>query len=720
MVVLDEESGVLTKTAVFTKAGDVTLANSGDDLNLVLKEGSVISGTLSLGELTQGSTTGTITLSDGTDSFVETFLLEADSGSYSFVISQSSDADDTFGVDVGTYSLTVDVPQFQQVVVENLTISSSSSSLENLVVEVEADVAQATLTPSTLGLEAGSTQSMSLVVDLFVESGNALDFFEFSFVAGESATGSFDAISGVTSITMGNTSLDSSVFSAVSDVYTVDLSGVTPAENLIITFDLSAGATQDGLFSIDNRLVAEGGFETVAYRPESIGSDPLINVGAFLSFLIDELPGAFLGATYEQNLAASATLFVDTSRITDDLVFEWVIDSELATGDMITGTTGGVLGGTPLVTNRDGYSIQVTVSGNGYSSTETFTLKVYRNGFGVTHIEPSVVPTSGGEMIVKGEGFTLNSEVTLGTDTSVSMTFVNTETLKVTVPALEAATYSVTVEDSGDFAGLPNPVNDTELTVAQAQTVVDTVSPTIYGDVASVLDYQIVGIRDFYQGSIRSLFEEAYGPYDIQSYRVFGYDQGYYELDSLTIDNTVALRPGTAFWLISRISGEMSKEAVPASSVDSYTVAVPAESWALVSNVYSDVVTWTDVTILGGDVTAPIIRTVSSDRSSDDPMLNANLYAMDNEAEDLTRPYQTSDFLLPGQGYWVQNKSGEVVVLKITKPVEPVVGKLSKASAKPYFKSGEDQPPIAPVSFGNEASIGGSGGGGGGGGCLLD
>jgi hypothetical protein len=430
-----------------------------------------------------------------------------------------------------------------------------------------------------------------------------------------------------------------------------------------------------------------------------------MSVGKYLSLTTTNIPKATLGVAYVTSFAVSK----DSTRIGD---VTYTLTGTLPLGVSLNAS--GVLSGNPSDTNADGYPFTVTVSGNGYTDSKSYTLMVYKTQFGIFGLQPAVIPTTGGDLIVRGAGFGVKSTVTVGTS-SVSATVIDQNTIKLTVPALAAGDYGVTVLDGGESVSIPNALNSAKLLVAQSVVASVTMSATVEpGQTAKVTDYDIVGIRSFYQGSLLAKLEAAFGPQNIDTWRAFGYENGeYFELNSAYQEGADKLRPGSAFWRISRVSGNVDKSGVASESVASYDVVLHPNKWALVSNVYDSSVTWSNVTVLAGTVDAPISLPVASAGN----YINQTLWGMNKASTDPTRPYIASEVMEPGKGYWVYNKGPGYVALRIARP--SVSTALSKASAKPVllYKADESLPPEAPEAF-QKASISSSAGGGGGG-CLL-
>jgi len=725
VVVSNVESGLLTTSPVFATGGDASLANSGSFKAVPLavtlnSDAAVISGTVVLSELSIGATTGQLILT-GSDNatYTESFQIAAGAGSYSFVISQTSDEATTFGVDAGSYTLSISIPQYTDTVtnVDVAGDANSATSVEGLVVNMTAESVQATLALDNAVLGSTTPEAVNMDLNFSVSQGVTLDSFAFRFVAEPGSVGYFQSFTGMTA-TMANTPL-TVVENAVGD-YSIDLNGATVQSPISISYTAEASVGQSGLYSIVNTLSTSAG-NYLASSVSNVGSSPLFNVGDAISVILTDLPSALLGEQYLITLANENSVFVDETQVKrSELVFAWEIDPAISSS--LIGDTSGGLGGTFTSTSQAGFSVNVTVSANGLTSIkQEYLLRVYKQGFLLSSVTPAVVPTDGGQVLIKGVGFTSTTTVTVGS-TQLSAADVELVTLVastgysellVTVPAISTGSYGLTVEDAGEFTGIPNPLNSASLEVAVSSTLAETATASVTGATASILDYNIVGLKGFYQGGALSILENALGSYDQSKWRAFGYTtSGYAELG---YSSSNLVKPGDGFWQISRVSGPMSYDAVPAAEVPSYTVEVPAGRWALVSNIYDSAVVWESVTILSGTADAPDVRTVAADRVSASPILNANLYAMDNEATDLSRPYKSVDQMESGQGYWVQNKTTGTVLLQISKPT--TVSKARGKAGVSYYKAGEDLPPEAPVTFSNTGSS--SSAAGGGGGCLL-
>jgi hypothetical protein len=74
--------------------------------------------------------------------------------------------------------------------------------------------------------------------------------------------------------------------------------------------------------------------------------------------------------------------------------------------------------------------------------------------------------------------------------------------------------------------------------------------------------------------------------------------------------------------------------------------------------------------------------------------------------------YVASSALLPGEGYWVYNKTSSACVLYIPKPLAKPSGGGGQVSYK-ALAPGDPLPPAPPGSFGSGSQSGGSGGAGG-------
>jgi hypothetical protein len=395
-------------------------------------------------------------------------------------------------------------------------------------------------------------------------------------------------------------------------------------------------------------------------------------------------------------------------------------------------TTGGVLSGTPLLLSGSPYTVQVTLAANAelltsvegpYVAKKDFQLVVTRDAFAFYAAVPAVIPTTGGEFIVKGRGFTSVAKVMVG-EQAATVTVVDNETLRAVTATMQAGEYDLSVEDSG---ATTSPASGQKLLVAEASQTSQTFSNVIEGD-ADLSDYEIVGLNSFYQGDIRSALEAAFGVYDTTKWRAYYYDPaiGHQQVNSLSADTSFTqIRPGTAFWRVSREAGTVTTTGVAADLASDYYVNIPPASWMLVTNVYGSDVSWENVSLM----TSANGQTVSMNARDNgaSSFVNPNLYGFSKElagiAEYAKSPYAAVSVMEPGKGYWVQNKWVKDLTLKISKPST----QLSKAGSAPValqFKAGEDLPPQPPETFQktnvNGASVSSSASaGGGGGGCLL-
>ncbi|MBF0246043.1 MAG: hypothetical protein HQL31_12370 [Planctomycetes bacterium] len=249
--------------------------------------------------------------------------------------------------------------------------------------------------------------------------------------------------------------------------------------------------------------------------------------------------------------------------------------------------------------------------------------------------------------------------------------------------------------------------------IAESAAVTETMAASVAeGAVAKVTDYDIIGVRSFYQGAIRSLLETALGTYDVKQWRAFGYgESGYFEMNDLSTTDTTKLRPGTGFWLISRTGGSVNVNGVDPESVSEYTVSIPSGKWVLLTNLFARDVVWQDVKVRAGDTESPVQVRVSDEENT---YVNKTLWGMDKLSANMLQPYKPEAVMQPGKGYWVYNKSRATVAVLIEKPE----GLAKPSDIKTLYKPEENTPPEAP-SLLKEGGVSGSFSAGGGGGCLI-
>lgn len=730
-----QSNSILTTNPVYATPADVTIDNGGNDLNVVVMSKRIISGTVNFGTPLLAKTKVALDLykvENGQQKFVATSAAmasapEAGSSRAGFVFSQES-ALEIAGISNGVYKIKVSAPQYSTVWLD-ATISDTVTSVGGLFADLQPEDIQAVVSFSPYAnIQAGQEKSITAKVNVRLNnSATNLNSLTFSFAGRSGAVGAFESLSvsdykvDTVSVTNGT-----SLVSQSGQQFVVNTSGFGASNSQIdIVLAMKAGATQDGIYDFSNALIANS--TTVSYKAygskalETSDPSSLFSVGAPVRFSSTELKTRILGRAFVESLPVVSVVSSELMSFS-----QTGLPSDLG----VSLNSSGVLSGTPAKTSKTGFPFTVTLdytlpfsvpvagslteSTNSGTITQDFVLKVERLNFAVYAIEPAAVPTTGGEIVLRGAGFTVDSKVSLESG-SVSATFVDSKTLVVTVPSLSAGKYSVFVEDAGDFAGIPNSVNNNSLVVAEAKSFSQAFAASVTeGQTPTALDYNIVGIQSFYQAHIKDMLISALGPFSTKSWRAFGYhSSAYIELGDMDSADNTKVKSGTGFWLINRSNGTVQASGVEPSNVPNYTVAIPAESWALIANLYSSSIVWKDVTILAGDPDNPKAVTVSSE---DNSYVNQTLWAMDKSSTNLKQPYKAAAILEPGKGYWVYNKSRATVTVKIDKPSS---NSQKATDLQALYKPEENQPPEAPVAVQESASAAGLGAGGGGGGCFL-
>ncbi len=730
LVAYQTESGVISTSAVQAQSGDVVLGNTSGDLSVSVRKNSVISGTVSLDNAAMADLLVTLELFIDPEAAVrvtETVVINEGETSADYTFSISSSTQITFGLEAGTYDVVASAKQYVSGQVEDIEIvdtTAASSVFDQDITLTSEDVqAVATLTPSSV-LPAGS-ETLTLVLETRV-NGTTPTSVDLSFTATTGATGSF-ASSSLDSVSFDGVAQASSIISQSGSDYSVDLSSYA-GSNITIVYSVTAGSDQLGLFDLSASFV-EGSSSYESYLADGLDSSDariLFGVGTSLELIVSDLTAGVLNVAYS---SVSISYFIDSRYVNEsELVFT---QSGLPSDLGMSLSSSGVLSGTPV---RGGvFSFDVTVSANSLTDTETFELYVEQGELGIYSLQPVAIPSTGESTFkISGEGFSVDTEV-LVNGSAVTASFIDTFTMKVTIAdgELSAGTsHSVSVVENDVTLTIPNAVNSLALTVAAPETLTDAMTSNIEGE-ADALDYDIMGIKSFYQAPVRKILEDAFGSYNITSWRVFAHDpvEGSKELIDIEVTDTTAITPGQGFWRISRVGGDIVADGVNPEEVPSYTVSLYPQAWSLVANLYDNSVVWDDVSVLAGNVSEPFTGTIGAAKDETDSSVttalsyvNQTLWGMDKSGESgtLTRPYQAVDSMESGKGYWVYNKSSEFVSLQIDKPsvavtkAKATAGTEEEASFVSY-KPDEEQPPEVPVTF-QKAN---ASAGGGGGGCLL-
>jgi hypothetical protein len=736
VVATQSESGTsgLTKSSLFASPADVTASNGSNDLTIGVVSQQIISGTVTFSAPLVAQTKVTVELYKvNADNTVTLVAIDdpiatappVGSTSVGFTISQETGRT-VSGISEGTYKVKVSAHQYGSVWIDSV-VMTTNAKVTGLFANLTVDAIQSIASFSPVAnLGAGVTQDVTLTFNSKLNAGaNTIDALKFRFLAATGATGDF---ANVTVKSFSIDGVDAGLTNVTNDgtynvVNTAAFGATNNSIELVLTIE--TGATQDGLFTLDSIFISGTSTFTALSASGLAFTDATayFSVGAPVTFLTSTLPGALLGQQYQQSIRMFPEL------PSDHFVFSETGLTEAAMG--VTLNSSGVLSGSPTKSSKTGFPFTVTVDytlpydvldANGVSTnagtiSKDFLLQVFKEGFAIYSIEPAAVPTTGGEVVVRGIGFESGSILSVSAS-DVQSTYINQNTMVMQVPAMSTGTYDVAVQAnsaSEDYAFIPNPVNSQSLVVAVSEVSSVEAGVTVTGDQATVLDYEIVGLKSFYQGNIKDILVSAFGPYDVSQWRAFGYQDTYYEVGDMTAADTDKLRAGSGFWRISKVAGTVSSEGVSVAATESYTVAVPARSWALVVNMYEGDIVWQDVEVLAGKADAPVVTTVGS---VDNTYVNQTLWGMDQSAADLTKPYKVEAVMSSGKGYWVYNKSLDGIAVKINKPTTTTQTKAKSAVA--IYKPEESTPPEAPVSV-QESGISapGAAAGGGGGGCFL-
>jgi hypothetical protein len=523
----------------------------------------------------------------------------------------------------------------------------------------------------------------------------------------------------VTGVDVGGTAISSSLITSATSGIDIDLSGESlgaSATTIVVTLQTTTDEAQDGLFDIATVFTIDGSDTSSAYLDSGLSTSDarvLLNVGdTSIRLLTTTFPDAVIGSFYSHQLN-----FYRDSTVVGTPSFS------------ISGLTGfGIISSSGLISGTSSLAgdmpFTVSVSLNSDSDTRDYTLSVVKGELVVRSIQPKAVPTSGGYMVIKGTGFTAATEVQIDSvtvDASKVTVLSDLENIIVELDAAEAGTYAVKVIDGDEEFDVPTSFG---LVRAASETITRSYSSSIEeGASPDSTDFDLVGIQGFYQDSIYNILVEGLGPVDNTSWRAFNANNREVGVN-INADDQSSIAPGQGFWLISRVSGNLSGDMVSADAVDSYAVTLLPDNsgWNHVANMFNVSVSWeNDVTFLSGNISNATEMTKSQAASTN--VINQNLYGMNPEATlGDTTPYTVYSTLEPGQGYWVQNKTGKSITMIISKPTTQL------AKAKPTsetisdpepefvsFKAGEDEPPEVPVTFQKS----GAAASGGGGGCLL-
>lgn len=608
-----------------------------------------------------------------------------------------------------TYKVKVSAYGFSDVWIGDISgirIANSASKPDQDVNLVAKDaVATGSVAPDYIVPGAPANLTLSFTPTFF-SGASDLTKLEISLLELTDATATVSALD-ATAVRVGGTAATPPT-SLSGGILTVDLSGVAVASGTTVEVDLSVRLTDES-----NRAVKLNALMFTTSDPTEVGKQVVMSgsspelylvVGTEpVAFVTDTSLDAVLGLAYSKTLetagSASTVTFTESGLASAELGL--VMDSD------------GKIHGTPTKVQAGGFPFTVTANYvTAYTSgsiTKNFVLYVHRTDFAIFSAEPAAIPTEGGTVTLRGVGFTDGSTITVG-ESATTATYVDSNTYLVDVPAMTAGMYQVKIQDNLGEALLPGIVNSMYLTVAASTTtevemtggVADEAKPT-------VLDYDMLGVPGFFQGSLLAILVEAFGEYDVTEWRAFGYDNGYFEMNTVK-EKDSRLTPGKAFWKISRKPGKVRFTGITSESLTEYSITLQPNTWTMITNLFSEDVVWSEVKVLATDATLGAVETTIG--AADNTYTNVTLWGMNKNAADETKPYVPESLLKSGMGYWVYNKSAEPVVLKLTKPAT------AQAKAAPaLYKPEEALPPEPPELI--QGTVRSSGGGGGGGGCLL-
>ena len=347
LVVSNEETGTLTTTPVYAQAGKVTALNTSSTLSVLVKDGSVISGTIVLGELPLGLISGNVVLSgNGTGTvYAKTLSFAKGEGSATFDFGLSTIDDLTAGVDPGSYLLSFSVLGYQDFSMY-VTIVDDKTSVEGLFIQMTPEPVQASLTLSPRYLEANTTTSLSIFVNLNVATGTNLNAFDFAINPAAGATGTFSTFV-IDAVTAGNSVVN--YLESSPGVYSVNLIGVTATSNVVVIASATVPGDMRGDFVVSGTVKSTAGSLAVMSDLD-LTLPATITVGSFVAIKTTEIPDAVIGDQYSTSLLSDYSIEkVDatTLKFTAQILDKDGVDVSSTIG--LAMTTGGVLSGTPLL-----------------------------------------------------------------------------------------------------------------------------------------------------------------------------------------------------------------------------------------------------------------------------------------------------------------------------------------------------------------------------------
>ncbi len=282
---------------------------------------------------------------------------------------------------------------------------------------------------------------------------------------------------------------------------------------------------------------------------------------------------------------------------------------------------------------------------------------------------PTPAKTTGYKVYVSTDG---GSTYDAGTDVGN----VNSYDVAGTVPTT-SYTFLVTGYSGAGYesAGL------TATTTAGAAT---TVSRTVTGG-TDATNYMMISFPIIPEEGILAQLEAVLGPYDAVSWRLLRWKPagGGYDEDAAVAD----VRPGLAYWLISRNAASLSFDGYTNSGASYYPIRLEP-GWNQIGNPYEGVVDWTGCCVMDGTAMIPVTDAANTFTSH-------NLWAYAGASG-----YLLATQLIPYEGYWLKNNDTADRILMVPVPVDKPGAVLKQIYRQP---DGTEELPPPPPGFSPEA-----------------
>ncbi|MBF0244957.1 MAG: IPT/TIG domain-containing protein, partial [Planctomycetes bacterium] len=422
-----------------------------DGLKVQVETLRKISGTITFGTALEYDTVVRVSLYNSTG---QTFVTDSPGISPSTVVAGTSSVEFTLsqlpgselsGLDDGDYSIKVEAfgYQTQWIGLGSPLSIINGSSVDGLGISLVAESIQGWMVIDKSNIAPGTNVLVNLTITPTFTSETdgdsnplALDRIDVGFeaVAG-SGIGSFDYVSLAGTELPDGVSVVSSAVDQGNGYVSIFLSGydyTLSGNDVVLVLDVAANVDQRDVFELKVNLTASDGVRTAA----GASSDP---EETRILMIISSAPVSIMARDYEVFLGVSFSTSIGLVG-TEYLIEPWISETGLATADMgVSLNSAGLLSGTPNRTSKNGFPFVVRADYEGPDgeigyTTASFTLYVYKIGFDIFSVEPVAVPSTGGEIVIKGRGFTPDSVVSVG-GFGVQFVFVNEETLVVDVPA---------------------------------------------------------------------------------------------------------------------------------------------------------------------------------------------------------------------------------------------------------------------------------------------